>query len=814
MVKSLSLNAQNAVSSEEGLEPVVQVFIDWGSGLRFATKDVGIWDGRILSFNGVTTQRKRNNSAGATSVTITLDDSDGLIYNFIKITDIEKSEARVYQYFDGTTGSATTEIFRGVVSTPVIWSEGQRTVKITIESYIESGQVGFSIEEGEFGVNNQVAVGKMWPLVYGKAAHVPAVLAQRQPNSVLKYSMNMGSAVGEDSLFELINQTVDGVTVKDLKIKDTSDVATFEDGASLRFGKIYVEDGSGFPQDQNIDVIVNGVIFNGSFSGNTFSIQEANAPKYQDLSIAVRPATDPDHSSPNVFWLVEDKSIVNHYIEIDIGDFTYKRYVTHQEGKKCWIQDKIFTLTGGRGFVTLDTRDTIKTVRALDNGLNLRLEEFANEIKEIYKRRAVRKNSSSSPYSLLEQKLELIKFIRDAFWSAKEGTRIRQWGGPKEIYVANAVSSNEVSSVYGVRTIDGKEQFVPIPKDYYTVVTNKSTNISSGNGPQTVTTVEFQNPLYSFKGQEWEDDIYVTVDSTLTNNPANIISNLITGYTNLTVDSTNFSNVASNLTPYPANFALLEKWEAIKLAEEIAWQARCALIYDGPDVKIKYLSKDPSSDFTLDETNTEFQSLETGSSDEVEVYTELRGIYHRTLKPEIDPSNTDRRVYWWRANTESYGYKQRKVDIFIFNHQDLVSKTIKFWGNRYANVWRLVTVKCFHDAMKLEPFDTVTLSYTDSSIIGTSNIKGVVKRIRNKVMDGIVELEIWLPAVVGTSSENSLAWLDDSGDSAPSNIANEFKEIDYNIQDSDATWTIDDALEHLKEIRRKTVRPARIKSIE
>ncbi len=41
-------------------------------------------------------------------------------------------------------------IFRGKISSPVVWSEGDRTVSFNIISQIEDAEIGFSPEEGQF----------------------------------------------------------------------------------------------------------------------------------------------------------------------------------------------------------------------------------------------------------------------------------------------------------------------------------------------------------------------------------------------------------------------------------------------------------------------------------------------------------------------------------------------------------------------------------------------------------------------------------------------------------------------------------------
>ena len=56
-----------------------------------------------------------------------------------------------------------------------------------------------------------------------------------------------------------------------------------------------------------------------------------------------------------------------------------------------------------------------------------------------------------------------------------------------------------------------------------------------------------------------------------------ILKDLIANYTDLTWDATSFNHVQEKLQPFPANFPLLERKNAIQVLQEIAFQARCAI---------------------------------------------------------------------------------------------------------------------------------------------------------------------------------------------------------------------------------------------
>ena len=83
--------------------------------------------------------------------------------------------ARVYQYFTGFDSADKFLLFSGKLSSPISWSERDRTVKFTILSQLEDKEIGFSAEEGQFPYLPADMVGKAWPMIFGTVVNCPTL---------------------------------------------------------------------------------------------------------------------------------------------------------------------------------------------------------------------------------------------------------------------------------------------------------------------------------------------------------------------------------------------------------------------------------------------------------------------------------------------------------------------------------------------------------------------------------------------------------------------------------------------------------------
>lgn len=161
------------ITKTSGVEPVIAVRIYWSGGVttycdqKFA--DEGLV-GKLLSISGIEDVVDINQAATSVALTILLDDSDGSIKNIYDYIDIHKTYVQVMQWFKGIPFSDAFIIFEGEISSPIKWSEGARTLEFQVVTKLESTEVGFSAEEGQFSFLPVSLVGKSWPIIFGTVA--------------------------------------------------------------------------------------------------------------------------------------------------------------------------------------------------------------------------------------------------------------------------------------------------------------------------------------------------------------------------------------------------------------------------------------------------------------------------------------------------------------------------------------------------------------------------------------------------------------------------------------------------------------------
>ena len=182
-MRSFTANMSTYLSNKTNIEPVTIIGINWtgeGSEVLYADKDIFSVDGKILAVGGLD-DILSSKSGQSASLSVKLDDIDGTIKGFLDTYDVYNARCNVYQTFDDPSLTLNDKfiLFTGQVTFDVKWSEGERTVDLTILTKIEEREVGFSPEEGQFDFVAPDAVGKAWTLCFGSPLHVPATLVKQ-----------------------------------------------------------------------------------------------------------------------------------------------------------------------------------------------------------------------------------------------------------------------------------------------------------------------------------------------------------------------------------------------------------------------------------------------------------------------------------------------------------------------------------------------------------------------------------------------------------------------------------------------------------
>lgn len=295
-----------------------------------------------------------------------------------------------------------------------------------------------------------------------------------------------------------------------------------------------------------------------------------------------------------------------------------------------------------------------------------------------------------------------------ARWEHNSGTQVTLIAEDQVVYVANQIPSTAVYRVRAYRQQTDSDAgtsrrvLATVPTSLYTVKLSDS----SYNG---ATTITMDEPL-SARGAGWDDTIYVSLKSSVGSNPADIIEDVVTRFTDLTVDPESFATAQDLLRYDPMNFALARQGDALDIAAEIAWQARSAIVQSGDSVKLVYLASRPDqSEVSLsltDEILAEDGIVESRTPRE-NVITVMRGLWRKNSAEE------EYRKYTVETNVEEYGRREAEYDIFCYQKRSLVKRCIDFWAARRGNVWRIMTCRTFGlEALGVDPYDHVWWSPT------------------------------------------------------------------------------------------------------
>ena len=329
-------------------------------------------------------------------------------------------------------------------------------------------------------------------------------------------------------------------------------------------------------------------------------------------------------------------------------------------------------------------------------------------------------------------------------WVANVGDTFKSDADNQVVFVANMLPST-VKAVYAYQTVDGHKRFTPIPSSYYTL------DEGYVYPPLVCTVLTLKRPLTEYVDENWEDQIYVSLTSSVGPNPVDVIQWLAETYTTLTVDTTSFTAVKALVANYPTHFALLDKQDSLKLIEEIAFQSRCAVWVDRGKLKITYLPLMPASVMTITETDIEVNSLELSFTETDDLVTKSESTYRVTYDQQKDYKII------LRSNLNKYGEQKDDYNYYALTNRDLVLKSATYWLIHKANTWKLVTLRGFLNLLKLEPFDTVQLDLVES-IVSTGPVYCRVMNVTYDSDADSVSLQLWVPIRCGEMTAYTFAW--------------------------------------------------------
>lgn len=477
---------------------------------------------------------------------------------------------------------------------------------------------------------------------------------------------------------------------------------------SLETSPFQVTNGDKFPQGTTITIAVGGTLFRGYFDNDIFHRSESNLLWYTNVVLADRPTDDPDYENYNIAWVSAGVDLVSKYCyHPDLGF----RECIIQEGTKCTFSAPWNSL--------LDSTNQFTEVRGCIH---------------------------STWYDGTDTYLN--------YWFIHPQRKVRQYNtGTSDIYACNLFPSTSILEVYGYRRYKNEDIFVPIPSSYYTKHLSYSLN------GYNMTAIEFTKPLEDYEGEGWNGDIYVSMRSTINSNSSDIIKAIFETYTSFSIDTTSFNSVRALVNPYPCGFALFRIYNVIELAEEIAWQSRCALYIRNGIVSIKYLSYNPVSLYSIQNQDVLFKTLNLSFTSTDDLITKLEAVWHS----DYSGRNSSKHKLVYKNNISTFGLKEQSREIFIYNIEELVKMTLYFWGYRYSNSWRIFKAVTFLRTLGLEIYDVIS---SQLRAISAYNIKGIVEELAHDTNEFEIACKVLLASKAGDTSsgepvEDSNFWIGD-----------------------------------------------------
>lgn len=720
-MRTLTANALAKIQTDLGTEPILVVEVRWGGGVAsgfYADKgEIGtVITGRILEVSGLDEVIQISGGGQTTQISVKLADPDGAIKTIFDSMDVHKKPVRVWQWFSGLSFNDKFLVFSGQINSPVVWSEGERTFTFTIVNRIEDVEVGFSAEEGQFPILPEDLIGKPWPLCFGQVVNVPALRAVPARSGTLQSGVGIKDFTMARRI-TLANKITCPQTPVGFRCTNhfggggTCSVVFEPDGACIQarcvlieklnyqyaqqakyeYRQITILGGEKFPQGQTITLNIGGGLFTGKFIGT------AQVPS-------------------NVF------NIASRRHPKDDGTGQVKKEPGEQQIKtKCEGQ-------GGNG----------ARWGRNDGGPE---SDYADSIFGPLWTGANKSRLSWEAYNK--------EPVADFFWAAG-GSAVTQQGGNEITYIANILPST-ILRVAAYRTINGNRYLMTVPDEYFDIRQTNYTNYQ-------VMEIVFDRPL-SRENQEsgggWEDQIYVTLISSVGPNTVDILRWFIDTYTDYSVDNASFNAVRAQVENYPMHFPLLERKNILTVLKELANKARCDVWLRDNTFFIKYLSAVPTPVATITEDDIILdleqrdRSLSVTLTKTEDLVTNLKAKW--VWDYAVDKPNT----LILRHNQKIYGVHERTENYYPYNILDLVRKSLTYWLIRWSYTWKIVRFATPLKFLNLEANDAITLDLPD---VADGPFTGIVQKAVYDSARKLIDFEVWTPIRSGTRTPYDFAW--------------------------------------------------------
>jgi hypothetical protein len=695
-MRTITPAAQAFIDQKLGSAPLNFIEVQWtkdGPWLQYGDRQLSNIPGRILELGNLDDVVKVGQGSNSQEISVTLDDTDGSIKSLLDSVDVHKRPVRVWQTFDGLALQDAIPLTSGEVNSPVRWNEGERSVSFSVVSKIEAQEVGFSFEEADAPGVPEELVGKAWPLVFGTCINVPALKIRSPRRGVLKTGVGIRDFTLEPKLAQL-KRTCCPIVFTQWRIE--ADTNSGWGGGSLRFVPDYRADPDcGCRKKAEIIGLEEQIEAQSQFEHST--IQVLNGEQFPQNTLIT--------------------------LKINDGEFTGR------------FNGEVFTIVGRR-HPQWDELPIPPPKQFVCPVIGPSGDPFSGEPNNT--------PNAGEPVCVIETAEQqsgtasvaswhyLESFPSSSFFWAEGGSEVYLKGDEQTVYAANLLPSDVIRVAAYKQFPNGLRQLTTVPTNLYSV------RISDFNTYQ-VTEIVLPKAL-SLLGDGWEDELFVTLESSVGPNTVDIMEWLIETYSEHGTDPTSFNAVKTKLENYPMHFPLLERRNLLTVLQELAYQNRCAIFLNDGTFRLLYLAEEPSPTVSIGPSDILANTLvlDHGTTEELCTVAEC------TWKRDHAESEPNKVIL--RHNVSRYGAHKKTFDYWAFSHQELVTKSATFWLVRDSNTWRRCQFETPLHKLALETFDPVTINL---SHVADVPVKGIVENAVYDSANFTIAFDVWLPVRSG-----------------------------------------------------------------
>jgi hypothetical protein len=741
---------------------------------------------RLLSIGNLETAIRVDGAGGSGTVSIELSDHDEYLFNTYNTKNLHSEHVGIYQNFENLTSFL---IFEGFIESPIVWDEGKRILTFDVITKTYDQEVGFAPEDGQFTNLKETFIGKAWPLGFGTPQYIPCMRLQEAPTSILLTPFGIpdiglldqierlkmqGGAVDWYILYDYIDSSVPLDEVNEILAQNAEEAAQ----RSIAYAEQVAQITSQIPPLQAEYDDQAKWLPGHAHTPKKLKVSMENFPEGKFL---IKVA---DSMMKGEFKRDSPDSLTG-TLEVKLLEPTTIDPISYQTGNTGTIGD----MQGGAKkygfrFFPVGSEITIISEFSIPYVANC----IDSDVIDVY---AYRNFGGTRKLSLVPKRFytvskgtptyspgyntktpfrpPLVQYGLSGgnFTGNSMAPRIinRDWFQPVFINLKRPLSLTSFFLNNIIATVEQVQEFYDFHQDYNNRPYDKTPlniqEIASGKRNMGAilnmksTSDNSYGEAHSSHLQateEWEDDIYVLLRSTVGPNIIDIMIWIIENFTQIEIDWPSFNFVRGIVVGNPAHFALFDKRDAYTLLSDIAFQAQCAIYIKENKFYIKYLplKEAPADIITEDDIVEQSLSLTTTTSEDV--VTKYTALWRKNYLPSSEGSKIV--VY---TNVAKYGVRTDEHDFFLLNQHYSVKKAITFLLIRKANVWKKISFKCFVDKLNLEMFDTVTINFTKLKICN-GPVNGIVESAVYDSDEGVIDMTVWLPILVGTMEEDPLTF--------------------------------------------------------